>query len=381
MNKPNNDQSTLKEIALLFLRLGLTAFGGPAAHIAMMQTEVVVKRKWMTDEHFLDLLGATNLIPGPNSTELAIHIGKERGGWAGLIIAGLCFILPAVFITGLLAFFYKEYGSLPTVQPFIYGIKPAVIAVIVFAVYPLAVKSSKTSFLIGLGIFSVIFSFFRVSEIIVIFGCGLMAVIYEFLVRLQSKNKTHTFGIFSVFIPVSASLIELSSTQLFLVFLKIGSILYGSGYVLFAFLDTELVQNGWLTAQQLTDAIAVGQFTPGPVFSSVTFIGYQIDNFQGALLATIGIFLPSFLFVALLNPVVRFMRSSVYFSHFLDAVNIASVAVIAAVCYRMGLSAVTDWRTMLIAVCSLLILLRFRTLNSAWIILGGSIAGYVFSLI
>lgn len=313
------ESSKLKEVAKLFFKLGVTAFGGPAAHIAMMQDEVVTKRKWLTEQHFLDLIGATNLIPGPNSTEMAIHIGHERAGWKGLIVAGLCFILPAVFITGIFAWLYKEYGQLPEVLPFIYGIKPAIIAVILAAVYPLAKKSLKTFELTIIGIIVLIFSLLNFNEIYLMFGAGIIALL---LTSFKNNKNTNSFIPLPLLQISSTTFISATNLNLFLIFLKIGAILYGSGYVLFAFLDTELVSTGLLSRQQLIDAIAVGQFTPGPVFSSVTFIGYQINGLSGAIVSTIGIFLPSFVFVALLNPLVKKMRNSKLFAVFLDAVNV-----------------------------------------------------------
>jgi chromate transporter len=362
-------KSNLSEIAWLFLKLGITGFGGPAAHTAMMRSEIVVKRKWFSDQHFLDMVGATNLIPGPNSTELAIHIGHERGGWKGLIIAGLCFVLPAVLITGILAWFYRQYGQLPEIQPFIYGIKPAIIAIILGAVFPLAQKSVKSLQLGFIGIAVLILSFLGIGEIYLMFGAGLLLLLLNY-----SGTKTNSF------FPLPL-LVTVSGTTLFLIFFKIGAILYGSGYVLFAFLDSELVATGILTRQQLIDAIAVGQFTPGPVFSAVTFIGYQISGLTGATLATIGIFLPSFVFVAMLNPLVRKMRNSIRFSAFLDAVNVASIAIIAAVCIEMGKEVFVDWKTVSIAVCGAVFTFGFRKVNSAFVVLGGSVLGYLLTLI
>ena len=370
----------LKEIAKLFLKLGIIGFGGPAAHIAIMQDEVVVKRKWLTEQHFLDLIGATNLIPGPNSTEMAIHIGHEKGGWKGLIIAGLCFILPAVLITGMFAWLYKQFGQLPEVQPFIYGIKPAIIAIILSAVYPLAKRSLKS---IELGIIALVVligSLFNFYEIYLMFGAGFLALGLAYF-RNNKLKGTHSFLPFTLLEIVNTGFLSATNSKLFLIFLKIGAILYGSGYVLFAFIDTELVSTGIITRQQLIDAIAVGQFTPGPVFSSVTFIGYQINGLSGAVISTIAIFLPSFVFVAFLNPLVKKMRSSVLFSAFLDAVNVASVAIIISVCFAMGKDSITDWRTILIAVLGIAITFRYRKINSAFIVLGGSIVGYLLTLL
>ena len=370
----------LKELAALFLKLGIIGFGGPAAHIAMMQQEVVEKKKWLTEQEFLDLLGATNLIPGPNSTEMAIHIGQEKGGWKGLIIAGACFIFPAVLIVGFLAWLYKDYGQLPQVQPFIYGIKPAVIAVILGAVFPLAKKSIKSVELAILGILVLVLSLLNINEIYLMFGAGLLAIL---VARIRNRQQIKLNGIFPLALlqPTIPALLSVSNVNLFLIFLKIGAILYGSGYVLFAFLDTELVATGFMSRQQLIDAIAVGQFTPGPVFTSVTFIGYQINGFWGAVISTVGIFLPSFVFVALLNPVVKKMRKSTLFSLFLDAVNVASVAIIAAICFIMGKETITDARTVVIAALSMAVVFRYRKVNSAFIVIGGSLAGYLLSLI
>lgn len=369
-------KSPLKEIAALFLKLGFTAFGGPAVHMAIMQNEVVEKRKWMTEQHFLDLIGATNLIPGPNSTELAIHIGRERGGFKGLIVAGLCFIVPAVFITGIFAWLYKSYGTIPNAQPFIYGIKPAIIAIMLAAIFTMAKKSLKNFELYFIATFALVTCYFGVNEIAVLFGSGAIAL----ALSAVKKNKTT-----AVFLPITilqtGSVFNPLNMKLFLSFLKIGSIIYGSGYVLFAFLDDELVKQGLLTRAQLADAIAVGQFTPGPIFSSVTFIGYQINGISGAVLATVGVFLPSFIFVALLNPLIPRMRKSRKLSEFLDAVNVASVAIIAYVCFEMGVDSLSNWRTFVIAIVSLIVCFGFRKINSALVVLGGSLLGYALSFV
>jgi len=368
----------LKEVAQLFLKLGVIGFGGPAAHVAMMRDEVVKKREWMDEQHFLDLVGATNLIPGPNSTEMAMHIGHERAGWRGLIVAGICFILPAVIITGVFAWLYKEYGALPAVQPFVYGIKPAIIAIILGAVFPLARRSIKSFELAAVGAVVLLFSLLGLNEIYLMFGAGFFAL-------LLASMRSSRVGGASVFLPVSifqlggATVVSATNLNLFLIFLKIGAILYGSGYVLFAFLDTELVSTGLLTRQQLIDAIAVGQFTPGPVFSSVTFIGYQINGFSGAVVSTVAIFLPSFIFVALLNPLVARMRNSTLFSTFLDAVNAASIAIIVSICIAMGRETVTDWRTVAIAVVAIGVAFGFPKVNSALVVVGGSLVGFLLT--
>lgn len=371
-NQPK--KSRLKEVGALFLKLGGIAFGGPAAHIAMMEDEVVKKRKWMSHEHFLDLVGATNLIPGPNSTEMTMHCGHERAGWKGLIVAGVSFILPAVIITMVFAFLYQKYGKLPQIEPFIYGIKPAVISIIVFAVYNLGKKALKNIELGILGAATLLVTLLGVNEIAALFVAGFLGLLLYFI--KSSRNDLH------VFVPLlSFSFLQSLNLNIFWIFLKVGSILYGSGYVLFAFLDSELVTTGLLSRQELIDAVAVGQFTPGPVLSTATFIGWQLNGFWGAILATIGIFLPSFLFVALLNPIIPKLRKSKYMSAFLDAINIASVAIILSVAIVMGKETITDWRTIVIALLSFGAVITFKKLNSAFIVIGGALLGYLFYLV
>lgn len=373
-----NEKQNLKELAQLFLKLGIIGFGGPAVHIAMMQNEVVVKRKWLDEQHFLDLLGATHLIPGPNSTELAIHIGHERAGVKGLVVAGLCFILPAVFITGFFAWLYKEYGQLPEMQPFLYGIKPAIIAIILGAIFPFAKKSFKTILLGIIGAIVLMLSLLNFNEIALLFGAGFLSLFWFFI---KNKNTVHRNFIPIGILSVPKTILVTSNWNLFLIFLKIGSILYGSGYVLFAFLDAELVSKGLLSRTELIDAIAVGQFTPGPVFSSVTFVGYQINGISGAMVSTLAVFLPSFIFVALLNPLVKKLRNSKSFSVFLDAVNVASVAIIISICIQMAKDTITDWRTIVIAIVGIFIAFSFKKINSAFIVVGGAFLGYLLALI
>lgn len=360
----------LSELAKLFIKLGIIGFGGPAVHLAMMEEEVVKKRAWMTGEHFLDLVGATNLIPGPNSTEMAMHIGHERGGWRGLLIAGCCFITPAVIITAFFAWAYHRYGQLAQVQPFIYGIKPAIIAVVVSLMIGLGKKALKNIELGIIGVLAAVAVLLGFNEIYVLFGAGLVGIIIH-LIKALAKTVNGFFPFF--LLQVSPFTIDY---KLFWIFLKIGSILYGSGYVLFAFLDAELVSKGLLSKQQLIDAIAVGQFTPGPVFSSATFIGWQIGGAGGAIAATIGIFLPSFLFVALLNPLIPKLRRSKLISAFLDTVNMVSIAIILSIIIEIGRETIMDWRTILIATASFGVTFYFKKLNTAFIILGGAILGY-----
>lgn len=365
----------LKEVALLFFKLGSISFGGPAAHIAMMEDEVVKKRKWMTHQHFLDLIGATNLIPGPNSTEMTMHCGHERAGWKGLIVAGASFIFPAVAITMVFAWLYQQYGQLPEVEPYIYGIKPAVIAIILGAVYRLGQKALKNVELGILGALTLTASLLGVNEILALFACGFLGVILHFL-----RNPNNNLFSFTplILLQVTASA---GSLKILWTFFKVGALLYGSGYVLFAYLDAELVSTGLLTRQQLIDAVAVGQFTPGPVLSTATFIGWQLNGFWGAIAATLGIFLPSFIFVAILNPLVPKMRKSKVIAAFLDAVNIAAVAVIVAVSIEMGKDTFTDWRTIFIAILSIFAVFYFKKMNSAFIVIGGAVIGYLLAVI
>lgn len=372
----NYKKGSLGEIASVFFKLGVIAFGGPAAHVAMMEDEIVKKRKWMSQQHFLDLMGATNLIPGPNSTEMTMHCGHERGGWPGLFVAGACFIFPAVVITGFLAWLYQQYGTLPEVEPFIYGIKPAVIAIILSAAYRLGKKAFKTSTLIALGVLALIVNLLGVHEIIVLFGCALIGLLlYSF------QKPSGTLNSFAPLLVIPGAVAKVGSAKVFLSFLKIGSILYGSGYVLFAFLDTELVAKGWMTSQALLDAVAVGQITPGPVLSTSTFIGWQLNGIGGAVAATVGIFLPSFIFVLILNPLVHKIRKHKWIGAMLDAVNVAAVALIVAVCFKMGRETLLTWETIVIAIVSMVLVFFYKKINSAFIVVGGALLGYLLYLV
>ncbi|WP_299676423.1 chromate efflux transporter [uncultured Dokdonia sp.] len=377
--KPKQPQPTnkLKEVAMVFFKLGCFAFGGPAAHIAMMEDEIITKRKWMTRAHFLDLIGATNLIPGPNSTEMTMHCGHERAGSKGLFVAGIAFIIPAVIITALLAYLYVSYGELPEVAPFLFGIKPAVLAIIASAILKLGKKAIKTTDLVVIGILVLIAALLGVHEVLALLGAGVIGTLYFYL-----KSKTNTTKAIIPFpIVASSLLLKTPVFKVFLTFLKVGAILYGSGYVLFAYLDAELVTKGWLTRTELIDAIAVGQFTPGPVLSTATFIGYQLSGFGGALAATTGIFLPSFLFVLILNPFVSKMRSSKILSYFLDTVNVAAVAVMLSVLITMSIDTLTDWRAFVIAGISAFFIFSKWKISVMWLIAGGAILGYLLQLI
>lgn len=371
--------SPLGEVVALFLKLGFTAFGGPAAHIALMHDEVVLRRKWLTDEQFLDLLGATNLIPGPNSTEMAIHIGYMRAGWAGLLLGGLCFITPAMLIVLALAWLYVQYGSTPQAAWLLYGIKPVVIAIITQALWTLGKKALKTRLLILLGIVVFGLYFIGVNEIALLFLGGLVFMLISNSQRLRDLELA-TFLPFSA-MALTPTAIPFSLPTLFVTFLKIGSVLYGSGYVLLAFLRADFVLRlGWLTDQQLIDAVAIGQVTPGPLFTAATFIGYLLGGLSGALLATLGIFLPSFIFVAISNPLIPKIRNSPWAGSLLDGVNAAALGLMAAVTFQLGLSSLTDAYTALIAILSFVLLLRYKV-NSTWLIAGGAIAGFVISLV
>lgn len=369
----------LKEVFQVFFKLGCIAFGGPAAHIAMMEEEVVNKRKWMDHQRFLDLMGATNLIPGPNSTEMTMHCGHERAGFAGLFVAGISFIFPAIVITGILAWLYVEYGSLPHVEPFVFGIKPAVLAIIAHAVFKLGNKALKGWELAILAVLVLVASFW-IGEVVALLAAGMLGATYFYLKHQSADNAKMLLPFLAI--PASkAVIIQLSTIKIFWTFLKVGAVLYGSGYVLFAYLDAELVAKGWLSQQQLIDAVAVGQFTPGPVLSTATFIGYQLNGFWGALAATTGIFLPSFLLVLALNPLIPKLRKSKFLSYFLDCVNVAAVAVMAAVLVKMSYATLVDWRAVVIGILSFVVVFGFKKTNAMWMVLGGAVMGYLLHLI
>ena len=379
----------LRELARLFLKLGTIAFGGPAAHIAMMDDEVVRKREWLTREQFLDLLGATNLIPGPNSTEMAIHIGLVRAGWRGLIVAGSCFIFPAVVIVLALAWAYVRFGSLPEVLWLLYGVKPVIIAIVVQALWGFAVKAVKGPPTGAVGIGVIALSFLGVNEVLLLLAGGLGVMLWMNLERqwirpggVAALAGSILFGTSSATAAGAAgATVPISLFNLTAFFLKVGSILFGSGYVLLAFLRADLVQRwGWLTDRQLIDAIAVGQFTPGPVFTTATFIGYVVAGIPGALLATLGIFFPSFVFVALSNPVIPRLRRSPWAAGFLDGVNVASLGLMATVTWQLGRAALVDAVTVGLALVATVLVFRLR-LNSAWLVLGGGLVGVAVKML
>lgn len=378
-----DERGTVGEVFRLALRLGFTAFGGPAAHIAMLHDEVVVRRKWIGEQRFLDLMGATNLIPGPNSTEMVIHVGHIRAGYAGLLAAGAGFILPAASIVLALTWLYVQYGSTPAGEWLLYGIKPVIIAIVLQALWGLGRKAVKGVFLgaVGAAVFALYLAGF--DELLLLFGGGLLVMLVQYGRRRFDGGP----GVGVLFpwvglasLGAAAQAIPVSLGRLFLIFLKVGAVLYGSGYVLLAFLRNDLVVNlGWLTDQQLLDAVAIGQFTPGPVFTTATFVGYVLGDLPGAVLATLGIFLPSFIFVAAISPIVPRLRGSALLASILDGVNVAALGLMAAVTWELGQAAVVDWLTALLAIVAAVLLFRFR-LNSAWLVLGGAIVGVAYRL-
>jgi chromate transporter len=392
---PLAGRGSLKELALFFLRLGVTAFGGPAAHIAIMEDELVRRRKWLSREKFLDLLGASNLIPGPSSSELAIHIGYLRAGWAGLAIGGACFILPAAILVGIIAWAYVRFGHLPAVSSLLYGVKPVVIAVILQALCGLGRTAVKNWLLAIAGALCLGLAVARINILVILFGAGAVLGLLRALsgnrigkqnamVALLAVSRRVGAGLARLFLWVGAAGVTAvipGVWALFLVFLKIGSIVFGSGYVLLAFLRTDLVvHRAWVTDAQLVDAVAVGQVTPGPVFTTATFLGYLLRGPVGALTATVAIFLPAFILVAASGPFIPFIRRSATAGAFLDGVNVASLALMATVGYQLARSSIVDWLTAGVAVASAVLLMRFR-INSAWLVLGGAIIGIASMLV
>jgi len=368
----------LKEVALLFLRLGTTAFGGPAAHVAMMEHEMVRRRRWVSRERFLDLLGATNLIPGPNSTELAIYLGHLASGWVGLVVAGLCFIVPASLLTLALAWAYVQFGTRPQAEALLYGVKPVIIAVVVQALWGLGRTALKTIPLGVLAAVALAAAAGGTSPLVVLVAAGAGAVLIRSVAAPAGPLRFWSNGIAPI-AAGAASVAPFSLTGLFLFFVKVGAILYGSGYVLLAFLRADLVDRWhWLTDRQLLDAVAVGQITPGPVFTTATFVGYLLGGISGATVATVAIFLPSFVFVAISGPLVPRLRRAPSAGAFLDGVNVGALALMANVTFALTRAAIIDLPTVLLATVSAILLLRWRV-NSAWLVLGGALAGAVVS--
>jgi len=365
---------SLAEIALLFLKLGTTAFGGPAAHVAMMEDEFVRRRKWLSHQEFLDRLGASNLIPGPSSTEMAIHIGFNQRGWPGLLTAGCCFIVPAAVMVSLIAAAYVRYGSLPRVEHILYAVKPVVIAVVAQAFWNLGRTAVKSVWLGTIGAVCIAIYLFHAHELLLLAGAGIAAAL-PVLLRTRSKAGMLLLA------PMAAATsnpnaVPFGLSRLFLTFLKIGSVLFGSGYVLLAFLRSDFVDRlHWLTEKQIIDAVAVGQVTPGPVFTTATFIGYLVGGTRGAVVATIAVFLPAFILVAASGPLIPRIRRSPVAGAFLDGVIVGSLALIGVVTWQLGRAAIVDVTTAAIALASAILLLRFRV-NSAWLVLGAAVIGW-----
>lgn len=368
----------MRELIRLFLKLGFIGFGGPAAAIAMMEDEVVVRRKWLSREHFLDLVGATNLIPGPNSTEMALHIGYERNGYGGLLVAGWCFILPAALMTGALGWLYSAYGHVPALEPFLAGIKPAVIVIILGALWRLGKTAIKEVSLVPIGIVVAAALLLGVNEVLALVGGGLLGLLGLYAWR----KRMVIFALPLMLIgAVQSGQVEYSLWKLGLFFLKVGSVLYGSGYVLIAFLDGDLVQTyGWLSEQQLLDAVAIGQFTPGPVLTTATFIGVMLGGWQGGVVATLAIFLPSFVFVSILNPLIPKLRKSKLTAAFLDAINVSAVALMLVVTVRLGLAVLIGWSPWLIFALAAIATWKLR-LHAGWLVAGGASAGYMLEML
>lgn len=361
------------------MKLGFIAFGGPAAHIAMMRDEVVTRRKWLSDQEFLDLVGATNLIPGPNSTELAIHLGRLRAGWRGLLVAGACFIVPAASIVLVLAALYDSYGTTPQAESLLYGVIPVIVAVIAQALYGLlrtAVKGPLTA-IVGAAALAM-YLLTGVGEIPLLAAGALVVLAADSLRRGREGSRLYSSGLA---VPALGLLTLPSAASgvggIFFTFLKIGSVLFGSGYVLLAFLRSEFVGPGLLTEGQLLDAVAIGQFTPGPVFTTATFIGYLLEGVPGAALATLGIFLPAFVFVAITGPIIPKLRNSPATASLLDGLNVASLALMAGVTLELGRGAITDVFSAVLALAALALLLRFK-INAAWLVIGGALLGLAY---
>ena len=368
-------QTRLAEIARAFLKLGFTAFGGPAAHIALMHREFVKRRKWVAEQEFLDMLGAANLIPGPTSTETALFLGYARARWAGLVVSGVCFIAPAMLIVLVLSLAYVEFGTTPAAGWLLYGIKPVVIAIILQALLGLGRKAVKGPLTAFAGAAVLALYFFRVNEILLLLGGGVIVMAVENRKKLwpQASSKLAAFAPALGLAPLASGMV--GPTRLFLVFLKIGSVLYGGGYVLFALLRADFVTRlGWLTDRQLVDAVAVGQVTPGPLFTSATFIGYLVGGVWGAIVSTVGIFLPAFVFAAVCSPFIGRIRESAWAGSFLDGVNATALGLMAAVTFTLGRASFPDAFTIGLAAAALLLLVRVK-LNPTWLILGGGLAG------
>jgi chromate transporter len=379
---PSMSRGTFREVAAVFLKLGLLAFGGAAGQIAMMRRELVERRRWLSEQDFLDLFGIMNLIPGPSSTETVIALGYWRAGWPALILGGGLFILPAMLMILALAWVYVRYGSLPAVQWVLYGVNPIVIAIIADALWSLGRAAMKNVWLLLLGVAALGLYFSGVSVVMILLGTALLTGMIALTEKWKKESRPAFFPLAALAVAAAsaAAVIPFSMTRLFLTMLKIGAVSYGSGYVLLAFLHHDFVRHlHWLTEKQLLDAIAAGQITPGPVFASATFIGYVTGGLRGALLATLGIFLPSFVFVAIVFPLIPRLKGSAAARTFLDGINAATMGLMAAVSWQLARGAIVDLFTALEAVIAFFILLRYQ-INAAWLILGGVLAGFAMKL-
>jgi chromate transporter len=381
-DEPARTQVPLSELAFVFLKLGTIAFGGPATHIAMMEEEFVRKRGWISQAEFLDRVGAANLIPGPSSTEVAIFLGQSLRGWAGLIVAGASFIIPATVLVSFIAVGYVRYGALPRVAGILAAIKPAVIAIILQALWKLAPSAAKTTTLAAIGVAAAVLSFLGVGPLLVLAFAGGASGIVFWVSRANRRSAAVIFPVWKGAWVLGVAMAGVAAVpvtvwRLFLSFLKIGAVVFGSGYVLLAFLRAEFVDRlHWLTEKQLIDAVAVGQFTPGPVFTTATFIGYLVAGLGGAMVATVGIFLPGFLLVAVSGPLLAKIRRSAVAGAVLDGVVVGSLALMAVVGWQLGRASVTGWFTLGIFLASAVAVMRFRV-NSAWVVAGAALLGWV----
>ena len=387
-------EASLGEIALVFLKLGTIAFGGPAAHLAMMEEEFVRRRRWITHEEFLDRLATANLIPGPSSTEVAIFVGQLKRGWRGLIVAGCCFIIPAALIVSAIAWAYVRFGSLPKAEGVLYAIKPAVVAIVIQALGKLGRTGVRTTLLAVIAALAAVLSLLGVSPVLVLVFAGLVSaaaftmknrlmgagVGLQKIVGLQKAVGLPKVVAGATAVVAVGTAFPVGLARLFLSFLKIGSVVFGSGYVLLAFLQTEFVERlHWLTDKQLIDAVAVGQFTPGPLFTTATFIGYVVAGWMGAVVATVGIFLPGFVLVAVSGPMIPQLRRSAVAAAALNGVVAGSLALMAVVAMQLGKASIVDWKTLIVFGVSLIALLRFRV-NSAWVVAAAAVVGWVVGM-
>lgn len=378
-----SEKPSLSKLFLEFFKLGFIAFGGPAAHVALMEREIVYRRGWISQQLFLDFMGSVNLIPGPNSTQMTMLAGYKLRGFRGMLATGFGFIIPAVVLTGMLAWLYVSLGHLPSIEAFFFGLKPAVIAVITGAIIQLGRKAIKNSWLALLAAGVLAATLLGLGEIAAILGAGVLGMAdYGIHKGFRGSDNLKSLAPFLLLQAGGAAASQLTTLKLFLVFVKIGAVLFGSGYVLVAYIDGELVQKlEWLSHQQLLDAIAIGQFTPGPVLTAATFVGYVLQGWTGALAATLGIFLPSFLFIVILYPIIPRLRKSPYTEAFLDSVNAAAVAVMISVTILMTIDVTSDWRAAAILVVALVVVMTFKKISSLWVILGGAALGFLLKTV